>query len=211
MKLKTIVDQLIEKGHDIQYSRRKDGGILVRFFDGTKYTGAEGNKKVREVAGVKLSKRKQDQLTSIRPPKLTPIPKTLRNQVARINRRLSRMSRRTRVEQGRISMKDIRKQLDQYGMRGLQRKLFRRENYLKGIAYPENTMLLLSRLRRNISKCKNKSVITELNRLYNKIAMNINTFRDEYIYPSYEVMYAFEQSKINEEELLRQLKSVIPF
>lgn len=64
-KSKTTIEALIsqakEQGMNIKATKRKDGGYIVRAIDGTKYTGKEGNKALRNIMGTSLSQAQIEQ------------------------------------------------------------------------------------------------------------------------------------------------------
>ena len=155
MQKKSLVSsvmELREKGFKIKFRTRSDGGIIVQSINGKRFTGAEGNRIVRELSGNVLSEARERQLASnvsefIRGQhtKKAPVEKDLKREL----RKAQALWRKRGLEekgQGRILMKNVRKRIAREGMESAIQSLRNIERYARGYAYEENVTLLASRV-----------------------------------------------------------------
>lgn len=149
MTLKQIVKQLLEKGHKVTYTLRKDGSIVIRRIDGVAYQNKQGNAEARALAGVSLSLAQQQQLAKIALPKGSRARKKKEALPQEIKRHLQRVQRKFRkkgLDAGKPTTKNLRWVLKNLGYAEAERRLTQAERYVRGIAYPENVRTLAERI-----------------------------------------------------------------
>lgn len=164
--IRSIVQQLRAAGIKITLYERPDGGILIRSIDGVKFTGAQGNKRAREMLGVELSAAQQTQLSSAMSTRLSR-RRALPDYIMKKVRRTQRYWRKYKpeVSKGRITMKKVRYSYMHYGAEETIRRLSAAERYARGLAYDVNIEYFLQRLNAVI----NSGYVTrqsQLNELY---------------------------------------------
>ena len=103
MKLRNIVNELINRGHSVLFKERKEGGIEIIQIDGQKYNKRKGNEVARNMLGQQLSPLQKSHLTTIRTPKGVAV-KSLRTPklplaVGKELRKLQRIQRKTGVKE----------------------------------------------------------------------------------------------------------------
>lgn len=157
MQKKSLISSVIElreKGYRIKYRTRSDGGIIVQSINGKRFTGAEGNRIVRELTGNVLSEARERQLASnvsefIRGQhtKKAPIASDLKKELRKAQA-LWRKRGLAEKGQGRILMKNVRKRIAREGMESAFQSLRNIQRYARGYAYEENVVLLASRVSR---------------------------------------------------------------
>lgn len=149
MKLISIVKGLQQQGVNIKYRVRKDGGILITQVNTYKFTGAEGNRFVRQLTGQELSEAQRKQREAIKPPKkispakrkLAPVPEDVKKEI----RKLQRLYRKEGTK-GKPTIANYRYNAKTLGEAEARRLLKQSEYYIKGIAYTENIEALIQRL-----------------------------------------------------------------
>ena len=155
MQKKSLISsvmELREKGYRIKFRTRSDGGIIVQSINGKRFTGAEGNRIVRELSGNVLSEARERQLASnvsefIRGQhtKKAPIEADLKKELRKAQA-IWRKRGLAEKGQGRILMKNVRKRIAREGMESAIQSLRNIERYARGYAYEENVTLLASRV-----------------------------------------------------------------
>ena len=150
MTLKQIVKKLLEKGHKVTYTLRKDGSIVIRRIDGVAYQNKQGNAEARSLMGVTLTSTQKAQLEGIRTAKghwghkkKTPLPKALKNQL----RNVQAQFRKRGVKAGKPTTANIRWTLEHYAGKSAEERLTQASRYARGIAYPENIEHFATHLR----------------------------------------------------------------
>lgn len=215
MTTKQLVAELKSQGYAIEYSTRKDGGILVKSINGVKYQKAEGNKQVRLLTGIPLSEKKSRQLSSIKPPKLMKLDNKILNQIRRINRKLKNASVYYQKNFGRITRRHVRYLIESYGWEYALTKLKQRELYLAGYAYDKNVRYILIRLQGLLEQYESglleadKVRIEALKNLINKIQNESYSFKEKWIQRFYEEIYKAEQGTISLDTLINTLNSIM--
>lgn len=188
MTLKKIINQLVTLGYRVTARKRTDGGYLIQSINDIKYTAAEGNKVAREILGISLSQKKTNQLKSIARPKLPPLPKEIKNQIARINRRLRRIGKKYKGKPERITTKQVRENIKKFGLQEVQRKLDSLERYKKGYARLENIKWFLVRILRDNDLWPSP----EWDKIYQYIVHKSMFIFDKDLMASYNVLYDAE-------------------
>ena len=102
MTIKKVIQTLQKRGVKVTAVKRKDGGYLIKSLDGQSFKKSEGNKVARSMLGITLSPEKTQQLKDAtkqriaiskgKASRVTPLDKAIKNQIARINRKLKKLS-----------------------------------------------------------------------------------------------------------------------
>lgn len=147
MTLIEIVQKYVSEGHKVNYRIRKDGGIIITSIDGMKFTRVgEGNKYIRQVTGISLSKTRMEQ-TSYNVNKFIKLQKgqkkaSAKNDVEdlkKLTKRVQRIWRKNAtVGEGKVTIRKVRWLAKEYGVEVAKEYLQRRERYAQGYAYEEN-------------------------------------------------------------------------
>lgn len=211
LTIKQIIDILLEQGHTLKFYKRPDGGYVIQSINGTRYQGKQGNAVARTMVGATLSEARQYQLGRIRTPKgkkRSPKKKTLSKSVVAKLRKVQRKHREKHpTAQGGITLSNIRYQVEHYGEESALETLERRLLYEEGIAYPENVRYLLDRLSSDLAKSPNDAMEQAFYRIerhyYN------NSFKEDWIYPTYEAIYDWEEGRISGEEASQKIRALI--
>ena len=103
MKLRNIVNELINRGHSVLFRERKEGGIEIIQIDGQKYSKRKGNEVARNMLGQQLTPLQKSHLANIRTPKGV-FGKTLRTPklslaIGKELRKLQRIQRKSGVKE----------------------------------------------------------------------------------------------------------------
>lgn len=167
--MKKIVENLRSQGHEITYSKRKDGSIRITSIDSIKFEAnkSRGNAMARAMMGETLSERKQAQtgrqLRGIakrqgrkRRNRKAPLPESIRRELRKAQSAI-RKATKGGSSTGTVSAKTIRKIIAEEGEEAALRKLERATRYFKGYAYPENVDALASYVEKLANDADNKS------------------------------------------------------
>ena len=158
MTNREIAELLKSLGYDVKYRERKDGGILITKIDGTSFSGAKGNAKAREMAGVlgfkntTLSAKRAKQLKMIKPKKrqgvkkLEAVPEDVRSKIKDLQKKYKKTSDITKRDAGSVGIRHYRYMKKKYGDREARAYLERAERYIEGYAYSENIQSLILRI-----------------------------------------------------------------
>lgn len=207
MKNKTmrqVVSQLQAEGHSVTYYIRKDGGILIRSIDGTKFFGASGNLVARQMTGVTLSEKKSHQLTRITKARTTgdtAVDKALR----KLQREWKKSFPYKKGEMPAVGKKTLRTTkyyLAKYGKEATLRRLSESLRYAKGIAYTDNVLGLVAQIRQEARRFNSE----ELFEVADLIEMNIDNILEKNIAPSYECLYNMENGLMEPSECATTLR-----
>lgn len=150
MTLEKVVLDLISKGHLIEYRRRTDGGIIVTAIDGQKYSILEGNRKVRQMSGAKLSEARKQQVYynvrtyikgSKKPKEKIPV------EIKSLLRKIQNLQRKNNIN-GKITAQKLRKYLKEHGKEQTMDYLLIMEGRAKGYVSKESVDALIIMLER---------------------------------------------------------------
>lgn len=185
-----IVNELIAQGHNVQYSIRKDGGILIRYIDGVHYKAADGNKRAREMVGAQLSEARAKQLKYItrvrKKSNKLPDAVNIAYQKAKVKWKKAFKSQKGKPHPaGYFDKRSIRYTYEKYGEEEALRVISEHEKYASGIAYSKN----VEHLADFIQDAAAKYGSAELSKLAQDVRDNAFLIRDEWIYPAYEKLY----------------------
>lgn len=205
--IRSIVQQLRAAGIKITLYERPDGGILIRSIDGVKFTGAQGNKRAREMLGVELSAAQQTQLASAMTTRLSrrrPLPDYIMKKVRRTQRYWRKY--KPEVSKGRITMKKVRYSYMHYGAEETIRRLSAAERYARGLAYDVNIEYFLQRLNAVIYSgyVDNNTQLNELYTIRDAINAKRITITEVQLKELIEAMYMLEQALAEGDEFKAQ-------
>lgn len=221
-KMIDVVKMLRLQGHDVQYRKRSDGGILITKIDGQTFKLAQGNTLAREIVGVTLSEARKEQLKEIgktlyktqynpatkqvetytlTPAQRKKIPLT--QDLKKLLRKAQRLQKKTKVD-AKVTTSKVRYQLTKYGEEEAKTKLLERIRYYQGYAYTENVRWLIRRLN---------AINYDYDFAFDEIIMflerNINFIKDSYINEINQVIYALEEGTIEIEFAIDKIKSIL--
>lgn len=200
MTTREIVSILRERGHNITFRARKDGGILITSLDGIKFSGARGNTFARTLYGDYLSKAREFQLQRVNLQKAkkrkAPLPEALKKRLTRVQRLWRKQHD---ISKGTIKTSSIRYILENEGMLSASEALDKAEKYALGLAYEENVMFLVDRME--------KDELSES--LISSVELLRNRFKESWINPIYQTLYEYEKNAIEQDEAERRIKAIL--
>lgn len=211
VKMIDIVKLLQSYGHNVQYRVRKDGGILITSIDGGKYTAAKGNETARNMAGVSLSAKKIAQLQSIRPKRLPALAPEIKKEIVKTQRIWNKLKKAGQQKgiapevYGKISTKKFRQRLEELGTAETIKSLQELQRYAKGYAYSKNVDALLERVERLIGATEDYY----LEMIYSLIESKKEVFREDWIQPTYNILYEFEQGNITSQTAYSRIAAFV--
>ena len=214
MTIKQVITELKQRGYNISFYKRKDGGIRITRINGDTFKGSTGNKKARNIIGVSLTEGQARALSRLTTPKgkgnynkrrRTPIDTETRKRIAK----LQRVYRKTGKTEGKPTIRNYRYALKHYGKEEADRLLRQSERRIIGYAYTENVDALLARMAMDISKLEGKESVEYLREAYNKIEANKMTFPDKKIYPIYEILYELEKGLLHADDAGQKILIII--
>lgn len=218
MTIKKVIQTLQQKGVKVTAVKRSDGGYLIKSLDGKSFKKSEGNKAARAMLGITLSPEKSQQLKEAtkqrvaiskgKADKVAPLDKTIKNQIARINRKLKKLSIKEGKKRGRIHVSTVRANIRKYGQDWVKKQLDSVERYHQGYAYAKNVKLLMGRLdlvgQKIIALTKTKmlpeykemliKVKEEIYSTLNKMTSIGDKFQESWINDIYQHLYEVENA-----------------
>lgn len=208
MTLLDIITQLIEQGHQVEFTHRKDGGYVIRRIDGQHFSGKTGNAMARRMVGAELSLARQVQLQRIRTPKgklaqrQEPLPKDLVRELRRVQRA---WRKKHPTIEGTVSMRGLRYQYRTYGEETARASLDKAYRYSQGLAYVDNVLHLIERINLDL----NKEDSAEMQAIVDLIQTRILSFKEEWISPIYSALYDWERHLIDGKECARIIRQIM--
>lgn len=187
MTIRETIKQLQAQGHSITYYERKDGGVLITSIDGTKFTGAKGNKVARWMTSQEISEKRVSQLesaTKLRTTGSKRVDKALRHLQKKWTKRFGK-----NPEVGKKTFRKAQWRLEHKGEEETIKSLLESERYAEGIAYSENIKHIVEEMKRIADVYD----VEELKNIIKWIEDNKDTIRDEWILPVYEQLYEFDK------------------
>lgn len=192
MTMMEVVRQLQAQGHNIDFYVRKDGGILVKRIDSEKYpSGASGNARARQLAGVSISEARISQLkyaTRQRKIKMPSIDDEIEKEYKRVKRKWNKAFKSKNGKPhpaGYFGKSRIKYAIEHYGKEEALRRIREAERYASGIAYSKNVQILGAFVRDAGEKYASQDLID----LSNDIINNAYSIKDEWIEPAYNELY----------------------
>lgn len=179
--LRQVVKILNSQGHNIEYRNRTDGSIIVTAIDGRKTKIVEGNRILRNMAGLPLSEKRKAQ--------------TSRNVTEKITKPI-KISTRTRdmlssakkaLEKSNVKMKlttdRLREHIKLYGEQWAYDHTKKLKRYFQGYAYEENVDNLKNIFEDDFRKSKLRDKIIE------RIEKNKKKFKERDLQEILEIEY----------------------
>lgn len=179
--LRQVVKILNSQGHNIEYRNRTDGSIIVTAIDGRKTKIVEGNRILRDMAGLPLSEKRKAQ--------------TSRNVAEKIIKPI-KISTRTRdmlssakkaLEKSNVKMKlttdRLREHIKLYGEQWAYDHTKKLKRYFQGYAYEENVDNLKNIFEDDFRKSKLRDKIIE------RIEKNKKKFKERDLQEILEIEY----------------------
>ena len=196
MTTREVVEELRTYGHKIKYRVRKDGGILITSIDGVKYRGAAGNTMARAMIGDRamLSRKRVTQLKIIKPskcpkPKVEVLTEDLKSKIKDVQKAYRK--NKVPIEQGRVTRRLIRKIIKNEGYEAAMQKLKQAERYATGYAISG----VVQALAQYVYQLANLTESEELQQLADDILANDGNIKDEWIKPTYDVLYEINKGR----------------
>lgn len=209
MTLLKIVDELRKEGHSVELRTRSDGGIIVVSIDGIKYTGKEGNKRARSIASVKLSTAQIEQRAKNvkyqkgrKRKKLKKLSQDIKKDLVKVQR----LWRKTKSK-GRVTTKKVRWILEHEGEEGAKEYLRKMKLYALGVAYEANVDYIIMRLERLKMQYPNNA--DRIQKTIDLIEEIKQFFQEKWIELVYNIVYEIEGNRININNGLSQIETII--
>lgn len=194
MKLIDIVETLQAEGHRVKFRVRTDGGLIITSIDGKKFSSlTEGNKTARSmVVGGELSFARAEQVhyNVKKYIKLKEGEKKAKGSIdEELNQKLKQVQKIWRINkiEGKVSKKRLRWYIKHEGRERAKMYLEGRERYALGYANEANVLLLIERIRR--WEFGHERLFRQIEALCDDIRSIINTFKEEWIEPCYQICY----------------------
>lgn len=203
-----IIKLLEKKGHDVKFSKRKDGGYIITKIDGQRFSGKTGNAFARRITGSTLSVARQVQLAKIRTPKgrkqqkLEEIPDNIKKALRKVQREWRK--KHPDIE-GTMTTRGVRYHLRHYGEEETLASLDKGYRYASGYAYIDNVMHLVDVLQMALDK----EYDNDMEQVIELIKSKMLEFKEEWIYPCYEAYYEWTKHSITAQECARRIKAII--
>lgn len=210
LSLIEIIELLQQQGHEVEYSHRKDGGYIIRKIDGRSFSGKAGNTFARNIVGAKLSQARQVQLAKIRLPKgkkqvkLEEVPEDVKKMLKKVQKSWRKKHPDIR---GTATMKNVRYFLRTHGKEATMQSLDKSYRYSQGYAYIDNVNHLIERIRMDLAVQPS----SDMEEIINLIERKMMEFREEWLQAIYsvDVLYAWEQGRISDQECARRIREII--
>jgi len=222
LTIREIIKMLQEEGHHIEFYERPDGGVLIKSIDGNHFSGASGNQLARSMVGVTLSESRSSQLTRITKARelsdkeLNKLLKQVQKQWAKTFGTKKEREAKGKASPGSITSKKVRKIAEEQGKTKAEEYLKEHLKYAQGYAYEDNVRWLIKEIDRTHTMVRKISGSDELEMISIYIEFNIDEFREEWIFHSYQVLYEIQKeynarllTPSSLKEYCRRLKSII--
>lgn len=193
MKVRELIAELKEKGYQVKFRERTDGGVIITEINNMKFNAAEGNKEARRIVGVELSPARTIQLKHnvdkyIKGKK----EKTLDDDMKRKLKKVQKTFRKNKVGGGKatISAKKVKYHIKTEGRKATEAYLEKANRYAEGYAYMENVEYLANYIE-DMAKGTliDDNLQNELYALADYIRSKKAVFREEWIEKVYRAMY----------------------
>ena len=211
MTMIEVVRQLQQKGHQVDFYVRKDGGILVKSIDGEKYTtGASGNARARQLAGASISEARIAQLkfaTRARKIKKPTLDDEVKKEFLRVKKKWNKVFKAVDGKPhpaGYFGWNRINRSIQVYGKKEALRRIKQAELYASGIAYSKNVEHLADFIQMTADQLKSPA----LAKLAQDIRENAYSIRDEWINPAYKALYNLNKG-VSPEEVANATRRIL--
>ena len=210
MTTRQLVNQLRNQGYNVTFYVRKDGGILITSINGERFKGAKGNVYARSLLGEVFSERRTAQLKKItrervkRPRK---IPVETPEDMERFRKRVMRKWRKAGLK-GSISKKNLKKMIEERGFEGAKTYLEEMERHTEGKAYYGEIEALLERISNDMDNLDDQNDIDNLQKAYDLIDQRRDEFRQEWVMPTFQLLYDFENNQRSSSDVYLSIKAL---
>lgn len=179
--LRQVVKILNSQGHNIEYRNRTDGSIIVTAIDGRKTKIVEGNRILRNMAGLPLSEKRKAQTSRniaekiIKPIKIST---RTRDMLAQAKKALEKSNVKMKLTTDRL-----REHIKLYGEQWAYDHTKKLKRYFQGYAYEENVDNLKNIFEDDFRKSKLRDKIIE------RIEKNKKKFKERDLQEILEIEY----------------------
>lgn len=202
MQVKEIINELKEMGYDVSFRKRTDGGYIITKINNVHYRGSSGNKIARDLIGnqAQLSQASVEaRIYNVnkfwkgrKKKKYEPVSDEMKKELKQVQR----LFREKKVN-GKITIRKLREHIKEGGKRSALDYLHKMTKYAQGYAYDEN-VLYLSNYAKDVAKGLSGDLKTSLLDLANYMESIKDSFKETWIHPTYEDLYAIVQSGYSE-------------
>lgn len=184
-----IIKALRLQGHRVSARKRTDGGWIITKIDRTKYKGAEGNMRARDLLGISYSKKRLEQARYnvsqyIRGKKKQ---RTLDERIKAELRKVQRIWRKNKIK-GRITALNVKRHIKEFGKEEALKYLQRQTRYGQGYAYDKNVEYLAQYIE-DIAMSVEDDVKNDAITLAMYIRGMSNAFKEKWINMIYSLFY----------------------
>lgn len=184
-----IIKALRLQGHKVSARKRTDGGWIITKIDRTKYKGAEGNMRARDLLGISYSKKRLEQARYnvsqyIRGKKKQ---RTLEDRIKAELRKVQRIWRKNKIK-GRITALNVKRHIKEFGKEEALRYLQRQTRYGQGYAYDKNVEYLAQYIE-DVAMSVEDDVKNDTITLAMYIRGMTNAFKEKWINMIYSLFY----------------------
>ena len=211
MTMRQVVMELQSRGYQVEYYKRKDGGILIRRIDGEVFSsGASGNKRARQILGVKISEAIESQLkyaTRSRKVKKPSLDDEVYKQFYKTKKVWNKAFKSTKGKPhpaGYFGWKRIKYTMEHYGREEALRRISEAEKYASGYAYTKNIEYLAVYIQDVATKTGSQA----LQRLHDDLLGNMYSIKEDWIKPAYDELYKLNQG-IPPEQVASNVRSIL--
>lgn len=194
--VRQMVTQLKSQGYEVTYRIRKDGGILITSIDGQRFKGASGNVRARILTGNVLSKRRTAQLTKItRERRIHPrkLPIETPEDLERFRKRVMRKWRKAALT-GSISKKNLRKIIEERGLKAAETYLEEMERHAEGKSYLGQINALIARIEQDKNVLADSPEETaELDKIIDIIKEKQEDMTPDMVFTIFDWLYNYEK------------------
>ena len=184
-----IIKALRLQGHKVSARKRTDGGWIITKIDRTKYKGAEGNMRARDLLGISYSKKRLEQARYnvsqyIRGKKKQ---RTLEDRIKAELRKVQRIWRKNKIK-GKITALNVKRHIKEFGKEEALKYLQRQTRYGQGYAYDKNVEYLAQYIE-DIAMSVEDDVKNDAITLAMYIRGMSNAFKEKWINMIYSLFY----------------------
>ena len=195
-----IIKALRLQGHKVSARKRTDGGWIITKIDRTKYKGAEGNMRARDLLGISYSKKRLEQARYnvtrfIRGKKKQ---RTLEDEIKKELRRVQREWRKHNVK-AEITAFHVKKHIKEAGMLGALDYLRRRRRYGQGFAYAENVYAVSNYIRCVAKSIRDIDLVDRIEELASMMDENAENIRFDTLSKIHDMWYDVAKLGFDEE------------
>lgn len=195
MTTKELINNLRLRGHKVTARKRTDGGWLITKIDRTAYSGAKGNQKARELLGESLSEKKLSQYRYnvqeyIRGKKKQ---RTLEDDIKKQLRKVQKVWRKNKVK-GRITARNVKRHIKEFGMMEAFEYLKRQTRYGQGYAYEKNVEYLAQYIDDIAQSIQDEKAKSQTLTCASIIRAYMSSFKESWIEMIYSLWYEVRNS-----------------